>query len=117
MSPVSVSGYIVGDHLIVTVSSISKDGNKFIKNVQKDIKKINITKEDFDRKKKLYLKSYITDFDNIEDIEYNICDSILLDGKVNFNEYSDIMNMDYKTTISILKSITYDNTCVIRTIK
>ena len=34
------SGYIVGDHLIVTVSSISKDGNKFIKNVQKDIKKI-----------------------------------------------------------------------------
>ncbi len=108
---------IIDDYVVIVINAMCNDGNKFIDSISKDINKLNVTEQDFERKKKVFLKSYILDFDNIEDIEYNICDSILLDGKVNFNEYTDIMNMDYKTTISILKSITYDNTCVIRTIK
>lgn len=107
------SGYIVDDFLIINVSGICKDGNKFIKEVLKDIKKIKISKEDFDRKKKIYLKSYITDFDNIEDIEYNICMSLMVDGYINFNEYTDIVNMNYEEAQRIIDLLDFDNYTVI----
>ena len=108
---------VIDEYVIITISALCNDSNKFIGRLKQDIKKISINKNDFERKKKLFLKSYILDFDNIEDIEYNICESILMDGKVNFNEYSDIVKMDYKTASKLLKSITYDNYSIIRTIK
>ncbi len=108
---------IIDDYVVIIVSATCNDGNKFIERIKEDIKKISLNKIEFERKKKLFLKSYILDFDNIEDIEYNICESILIDGKVDFNEYSQIKNMNYKTALSILKSIKYDNTSIIRTIK
>ena len=71
----------------------------------------------FERKKKLFLKSYILDFDNIEDVEYNIVDFILQDGKVNFNEYTDIINMNYEIANDIVNSLDFDNVSIIRTVK
>ena len=77
---------------------------------------IQIDELNFERKKKVFLKSYILDFENIEDVEYNLCESILMDGKVNFMEYSDIMNMDFNTAKEVLSSITFDNVSIIKTI-
>ena len=56
-------------------------------------------------------------FDNIEDVEYNICESILMENKIDYNEYSSILNMDYDKAIDILKQFNFDNVSVIRTIK
>ena len=108
---------IIDDYVIIMINSMCSDASRFIENIKKDIKNMTITKEEFERKKKIYLKTYIMDFDNIEDVEYNICESILMDNKVNYNEYSDINNMDYNVAKEILKSIKYDNSCIIRTIK
>ena len=57
------------------------------------------------------------DFDNIEDIEYNICMSLMVENKVNYNEYSEIMDLNYKEITRILKLLNFDNISVIRTIK
>ena len=108
---------IIDDYVIIIINAMCNDGNKFINNIKKDIKKLSLTKEGFERKKKLFLKAYILDFDNIEDVEYNICESILLDGKINYNEYSDIEKMDYNVAKDLVNSIDYNNTCILRTIK
>ena len=63
------------------------------------------------------MKSYIVDFDNLEDIEYDICESILLEGKINYNEYTDIINMNYEEAKRILDLFVFDNVSIIRTIK
>ena len=76
-----------------------------------------ITKEEFERKKKLILKAYVTDFENIEDIEYNISNSLMMDNKIDFNEYSKIDNMNYEEACNIINAITYDNVSIIKTIK
>lgn len=114
---ISTGVTVVDDYVIITINALANDGELFIDRISKDIKKLNLTKAGFERKKKLFLKSYIMDFDNIEDVEYNICSSLIYDNKVNYNEYSDIINMDYKVARDILKSICFDNASVIRTIK
>ena len=108
---------IVDDYLIIVINALTNDGNKFIENIKEDIKKLKITEEEFERKKKKYLKSYILDFDNIEDIEYLISLSLMMDNKIDYNEYDELVNLNYKEAQRIIKLINYDNTSIIRTIK
>jgi hypothetical protein len=108
---------IIDDYVVIIISATCNDGNKFIETIEKDIKHLSLNKTTFERKKKLFLKSYILDFDNIEVVEYNICESIIMDNKVNYNEYSYINNMNFEEANRILKLLTFDNTCIIKTIK
>ncbi|MBR4177851.1 MAG: insulinase family protein [Bacilli bacterium] len=108
---------IIDDYVVIAISALCNDGDIFIDRISKDIKKLTFSKNEFERKKKLLLKSYIMDFDNIEDVEYNICESILMENKIDYNEYSSILNMDYDKAIDILKQFNFDNVSVIRTIK
>ena len=109
--------YIVEDYVVIIISAFCKESSVFLEEISKDIKDLYIDKMTFERKKKIYLKSFITDFDNIEDIEYCICESILIDGKINYNEYNDILNMDYKILEEIKKSLCFDNISIVKTIK
>ena len=108
---------IIDDYVVIVISAICNDGDIFIKNISKDIKNISLNEKEFERKKKLFIKSYILDFDNIEDIEYNIVDSILFEDRVNYNEYDDINNMDYNIALDIINSLNFDNVSIIKTIK
>lgn len=108
---------IIDDYVVIIVSATCNNGSKFIERLDKDIKGLTLDKKTFERKKKIFLRSYILDFDNIEDIEYNICESILMDDKVDYNEYTHISNMTYEEASNILNSFKYENVCVVRTIK
>ena len=108
---------IIDDYVIIIVSATCTDGAMFIERIKEDIKHLTLSKTTFERKKKLFLKSYILDFDNIEDVEYNICESILMDGKVDFNEYTHILEMNYIEANKILSKFSFDNVSILRTIK
>lgn len=108
---------VIDDYVILTVSAMCNDANVFIDRIKKDIRNLTINEKEFERKRKIMLKSYIMDFDNIEDIEYNICMSLMVENKVNYNEYSEIMDLNYKEITRILKLLNFDNISVIRTIK
>ena len=108
---------VIDDYLIININALTNDGNKFIENIEKDIKKLKLNEEEFERKKKKYLKGYILDFDNIEDVEYLISLSLMMDGKIDYNEYDKLVNLNYKEANRIMKLINYDNVSIIRTIK
>ena len=57
------------------------------------------------------------DFDNIEDIEYNICMSLMVDGYINYKEYSQIINLDYKEALRIIKLLKFDNYSIVKCIE
>lgn len=107
----------IDDYAVLCINAFTNDGNKFIENIEKDVKKLSISETEFERKKKGYLKRYIMDFENIEDIEYNISVQLLLNNKIDFKEYSLINNMSYKEISRIIKLINTDNIAVVRTIK
>ena len=108
---------VIDDYLIISINALTNDGNKFIDNIKEDIMKLKLNEEEFERKKKKYLKSYILDFDNIEDIEYLLSLSLMMDNKIDYNEYDKLINLNYKEASRIIKLINYDNTSIIRTIK
>lgn len=107
----------IDDYAVLCINAFTNDGNKFIENIEKDVKKLSISETEFERKKKGYLKRYIMDFENIENIEYNISVQLLLNNKIDFKEYSLINNMSYKEISRIIKIINNDNIAVVRTIK
>ena len=107
----------IDDMLIINITAVTKKPNEFIKNIKNDIRKLKITKSDFERKKKKYVRNYILSFENIEDIEYDIALSLMIDGKINFHEYSDCVNAKYEEALRVLSLINYDNECIIKTIK
>lgn len=112
---------IIDDYLIISISALCKDDIKFIENIEKDIKKLVIGKEEFERKKKSILKSVIVDFDSIEEIEYNIATSLMMDGEIDFDIYNSVNNMDFDNCQNVIDTIVNnikpDNISVIKTIK
>ena len=108
---------IIDDYLIININALTNDGNKFIENIKEDIKKLKLNEEEFERKKKKYLKSYILDFDNIEDVEYLLSLSLMMDNKIDYNEYYKLIALNYKEASRIMKLINFDYTSIIRTIK
>ena len=58
---ISMSGgiNIIDDYVVLCCSAFTNDGNLFIERIKKDVNKLKLTKSDFERKKKLYLKGYI----------------------------------------------------------
>ena len=70
---------------------------------------------------KIINKNIIIDFDNIEDIEYNLSMFLMIDGKINFNVYNDVNDMNYEVCLSILnilkENICSENVSIIKTIK
>ena len=108
---------IIDDYLIININALTNDGNRFIDNIKEDIKKLKLNEEEFERKKKKYLKSYILDFDNIEDVEYLLSLSLMIDNKIDYNEYDKLIDLNYKEASRIMKLINFDNTSIIRTIK
>ena len=97
MYKMSYSINIIDEYVIIYIKGLCNDGGLFIDNVKRDIKNIFIKDFEFDRKKKGIIKYFITDFDNIEDIEYNIATSLMIDGEINYNIYNDINNMNFDT--------------------
>ena len=121
MYKMSYSINIIDEYVIIYIKGLCNDGGLFIDNVKRDIKNIFIKDFEFDRKKKGIIKYFITDFDNIEDIEYNIATSLMIDGEINYNIYNDINNMNFDTCLDVLNviknNINDNNVSVIKTIK
>ena len=92
-----------------------------LKNIEKDIKTLVIEKAEFERKKKSVLKSVIVDFDSIEEIEYNITTSLMIDGEIDFDIYNSVNNMEYgmcqNVIDTIINNINANNISIIKTIK
>ena len=117
VTSLSYSVNIIDNYVVLILEAFTKDASRFLNEIQSDIKNLSLTKEVFERKKKRYLKNYILDFDNIEDVEYIISYALMVDNKIDYNDYTKIIELDYNKALYVLKNINSDNTSVIKTIK
>lgn len=108
---------IVDDFVVIAVQAVTNNPNECINRIKEDVNKLSLKKDDFERSKKRYIKNFIMNFENIEDVEYIITDSLTRDGKIDYDEYDFLNEMSYETAITIMKKIDTSNNAVIRTIK
>lgn len=104
---------IFDNHLILTIKASTPNSEKFISNLKKDIKNLNIDENTFIRKKRKILSETILTFENIEDVEFLITNSILTHKKLYNKDYDLIKNLDYKIINDIIKKINFDNSSLL----
>lgn len=105
------------EYVSIVVEGVCDDNDLFIDKIDKDIRKLDVSKEKFEIFKRRLIKNYIVTFDNIEDVEYKITDELTRFGKIDFNDYSIIKNLSYEKCMDVLKKINYDNKCILKTVK
>ena len=105
------------EYVSIVVEGVCDDNDLFIDKIDKDIRKLDVSKEKFEIFKRRLIKNYIVTFDNIEDVEYKITDELTRFGKIDFNDYSIIKNLSYGKCMDVLNKINYDNKCILKTVK
>lgn len=108
---------IIDDYVIICISAISENPDIFIENIKKDILKLKLSNKEFERKKKMLIKTYISLFENIEDFEYYLCLYLLEDEKKDFKIYEQIINLKYEIAYKVMNKITFKNYSIIKTVK
>ena len=101
VTSLSYSVNIIDNYVVLILEAFTKDASRFLNEIQSDIKNLSLTKEVFERKKKRYLKNYILDFDNIEDVEYIISYALMVDNKIDYNDYTKIIELDYHKALYV----------------
>lgn len=104
---------IFDNHIVFTIRSNVPNSDEYLNNLNKDILKLNIDEETFERKKKKILSEMILNFENIEDVEYEITNDILKYKHLNNKKYNIIKSLDYNKMIYILNKINYDNKSIL----
>ena len=104
---------LIDDYVVIIFNALCEKSKVFIDNLLKDIKHLKVNKEEFDRKKNVYLRYYISSFDNIEDIEYDITMSLMVNGYIDLNEYSTINDMNIDKAKELLNIINFDNYSIV----
>ncbi len=99
----SVRNDIVDDHIIITILAETKHKDKLIDILIKQFNNLSITKEDFNRKKKVIISEYIQSFDNIELISYLLQTDLIEYNKIIDNYYDLYNNLDINTMNEIIK--------------
>lgn len=105
------------EHIVLLIEALSNKPSEFINNLQKDIKNFKIDENTFNRKKKVFLSNLIMTFEDIEDVENLITSQLFKYNKIINNIYNIITELNFEDIKAIEKSINFDNSSILRTIK
>ena len=76
--------------------------------VDKTLKNINITKEDFERVKKIWISIIIRGLDNKENLAYGVVDDLVRDEKI-FDQIELINKLNYDELLIIISKLDFSN--------
>ena len=91
-----------------SIEAESEYADLFKEEVDNTLQIINITEEDFERIKKIWISVVIRSLDNKEHLAYSIVDDIIKDGKV-YDQLELINQLEYKELSKIINKINLDN--------
>ena len=97
------------DYILMFVLGESTNPKKLLEKIKDEMKDLNISETDFERKKKVLLSSIIYMTENIFSLNSNITSDIIRYGKFNENKYNDIKNLNYKDFMNFIKKIDFKN--------
>lgn len=108
---------VIDEHLLVICEATTNKPNEFIVNFKKDINNLKLDEESFEICKKTFVKNYVLEFENIEDVEAIIVEDLTMYGHINYDGYDEINSLEYTTAVKVMNLIDINNICVVRTIK
>lgn len=104
---------IVDDYLMYIFEAETKDYSEFLKRFTKEMEDLDITEEEFERKRKTIISAYIYTSDNVKSVAKKLNSQIIHFGTVLENEYSLIKNLNYYEMQDYIKKISFKNRSII----
>ena len=106
----SFSQYLsaIKSHYAINFNITSDKYNDVLLKIKEYLKNIKITKEQFERIKKVWISGEIRIFDNVNALAENIVGDIIDYNKYYPNKIKDINNLDYDIFISVVKCLNFD---------
>lgn len=102
------------DHLFfddiytLSVEAESEYADLFKEEVDKTLNNISITKEDFERVKKIWISVLIRGLDNKENLAYSVSDDLVMDNEI-LDQYELINKLNYEELLGIIKKLDFSN--------
>ena len=82
---------------------------ELIKEIQDNLNNLNISKEDFERKKKVLISNEISIYDNIEIVNEMIIDNVIFENKLSENIITLIKELNYEELLEVIKRLDLSN--------
>ncbi|NLL44154.1 MAG: insulinase family protein [Mollicutes bacterium] len=102
--------YIETDkHLLIMLFADTKEPEKLIENIQRELENLEISEEEFNRKKKLLLSSYLYMSDNIYQINHKIMNNIVKEGEVITDAYQEYSNYNVQELNDIINKLSFEH--------
>ena len=96
---------IVNDFAVIGVTIKTNYTNEVLELVRKRFKNLSITENEFNRKVKLLLSSYVVSFDNIESTNIEIQDDLINNGSLVDNYYEIVKSLTYSEVLKVMNII------------
>lgn len=100
-------------HILISLINETFKYNELLDIIKEELKTINISSEDLERKKKVLVSNEIFSFENIEIINEMIIDSIIFDNTIEGNIIDIINSLNIEELNEIVKKIDFKNVSTI----
>lgn len=104
----------IDTHLVCMLIADAEDPDLLIRLIDDEIKKFNVTEEEFNRKKKTVVSALFYLSDNIYRINNKIMNNIIKTGKVITNDYDEVSNYSFEKFRSVVKKIDFSNRSTVK---
>ena len=100
-------------HTLISLINETNNYEKLLNKIEKTLKKINITEEDLERKKKVLISNKIFSFENIEVINEMIIDNIIFDNHIENNIINILKSINKSELDEIIEKIDLSNKSIV----
>lgn len=100
-------------HLLISLINETPMYEEFLKRVKERLKSLEVSKEDFNRKKKVLVSNEIFAYENIETVNDIIVDNIVYDDKFESNPIEIIESLTIKELNELIKKIDITNNSIV----
>lgn len=99
----------IGSHILISFINETEKYDEFLKQLQERISHLEITEEDFNRKKKVLISNEIFAYESVENVNDIIMDSLIYDGKFEDNPLEIIENLSFTELETLISKIDIKN--------
>lgn len=100
-------------HLLISLINETPKYSEFLTKVKERLTTLEVTQEDFERKKKVLISNEIFAYENIENVNDIIIDNIIYDGKFEDNPIEVIEKLSIEELNDLIKNMDIKNTSTI----
>lgn len=110
---ISFSTLKTDKHILLMVEAETERKEEFIKLVDKELKNLNVTKEEFDRQKKIAISSCIYSSDSIFSLNSFVMGSIITEDKINYDIYNYYKKLSFANFNKVISKLNFDNKTIL----